>query len=1036
MKRIMLLFAFFAIGLPVLLAQTKQITGKVTSSDDGSAIPGVSVVVKGTTLGTITNAEGAFTLKTPTSATTLVLSFVGMRTEEVALTSSTSYDVKMKSDVVGVDEVMVVAYGTAKKSSFSGSASVIKSDDIAKKQSSNVVKALEGQVAGVQISTASGQPGSSTSIRIRGIGSINASSEPLIILDGIPYDGNLNSISQQDVESMTVLKDAVSNSLYGSRGANGVIVITTKKGSSGKSQINFDAKVGVNSRSVPEYSIMEDPKEYYATYWDALRNLYINNGSTATVAAQNASTNMIDKLAYNVTNVANDKIIDPLTGQFNPAAKILYHDNWGDEMFTNGARQEYNFNVRGSKEKTSYYMSLGYLDDQGYIVNSDFKRYSGRLSFDSQIKSWFKTGASLSYVRTQTNSPDVDPTSGVNMFYVSRMMAPIYPIYKYDNTGNRMYEANGRAIYDYGTDPARPMSSMTNPLGTQNLDKNQYENDYFNGNVFGEITFLRDFKATFRAAIDNPNTRQLQYQNGQYGQFVAQNGSSYVTSSKVTAVNLQQLLNYKKEIGDHNIDVLVGHESYKRDYSYLSASKNNFVLPTSFELDNAILNPQASSGTYSYSTEGFFGRADYNFAEKYFGSVSYRRDASSRFHPDYRWGNFWSIGGAWRLNKEDFLSNIEWIDNLKYKISYGAQGNDALSNLYPYMDQYTVSNSAGQIAVNLYYKGNQKIRWEKNYNLNTGFEFSLFKGRLEGTTEYFQRTVKDMLFNRPLPISGGVSSYPDNIGDMRNRGVDIELKGTLIKTQDLKWTLGINATHFKNKILKLPPERRETGIVSGNFKLMEGKSRYEYFTKDYAGVDAATGNALWYMDVTGADGVVTKQTTKTYSLATDYFQGTAIPNLFGGINTALEYKGIDLSLSFTYQLGGKGYDAIYAGLMASGDDGRNWHTDIRKRWTPTNTTTDVPKVMEGEAYANRASSRFFTSESYLGFQNITVGYTFPTPMMKTIGVEKLRIYFVSDNVGLLSKRKGYDPRQSWDGNSGDYNYSPIRTVSGGIQITL
>lgn len=705
MKRLILLLAFF-VCIGITMAQNVQITGTVTSSEDGQPLPGASVFVKGTNTGTTTDFNGKYSLSVPVNAQTLVFNFIGLKTMEVSVAGRTTIDVAMEKVTQTLDEVIVVAYGTVKKTSYTGSASVVNANDIEKRQTSNVAKVLEGQVAGVQVTAASGQPGSAVSIHIRGIGSINASSEPLYVVDGMPYEGNLNTLNPNDIESMTVQKDAASNALYGSRGANGVVIITTKKGSPNKSGVFFDAKTGFNSRAVPEYSLLTDPKEYYETYWDALHNLYISNGAKYPLTS--ASKDLIDKLGYNITNVPDIAVIDSTTGRFNPSANILYHDDWAKEMFKQNNRQEYNLSFNGGNEKLNYLLSLGYLNDNSYIVNSGFKRYSARLSIDNTVKKWLKVGANLAYMHRTMNSPDFDPTSSVNMFYASRMVAPIYPIYAYDATGNRLYEKNGSPKYDYGLNPQRPVLSMTNPLGTQNLDKNNFVNNNFDGKGYAEITFLDDFKFKFSGNLQTFDGRNIFYYNGEYGQFMSQNGYASLTNDRTLSYTLQQVLTYTKVRDKHNILVLAAHENTNTRINYINASKNNFVLPGLVEMDNAILNPTASSGNTDYFIEGFLSNVTYSYNDRYFASFSYRRDGSSRFHKDHRWGDFGSAGIAWRISEESFLKSMTWLDNLKLKASYGIMGNDGLTNLYPYMDQYIVRNNAGQIALDLYYKGNEK----------------------------------------------------------------------------------------------------------------------------------------------------------------------------------------------------------------------------------------------------------------------------------------------------------------------------------------
>ena len=974
----------------------------------------------------------------------MVVSFIGMATQEVNIKAN--LNIVLKSDTEQLEEVMVVAYGTAKKSSFTGSAAVVKNDKIEKMQTSDVTKALAGAVSGVQITTASGAPGSGTSIRVRGLGSINASSEPLIVVDGSPFDGDLSMINSQDVESMTVLKDAAANALYGARGANGVVLITTKRGKIGKATITVDAKWGSNSRGVPEYDVMRDPATYYTTYWRELKGMYEANGEAnpGQLASNALITDSGSGLSYNVTTVGNNEVVLP-DGTFNPNARIKYADNWEKEMFHSGLRQEYNVNMNGANEKTSYYLSFGYLDDEGYIVKSGFTRYSARLRLEHQFNKNIKMGGNFAYVNTSTvatsATEEQDQTAGTNMFYVSRTMAPIYPIYKRDENGNFMYDSHGRIVYDYGDTPGmqRPVSGNSNALGSQSLDDRKNGKDYFSGNMFAKISFLKDFKFTFRAGIENDNTRQMVFQNGEYGQFTAQNGIATHYSTRNMTINLQELLTWERTFGEHSVNVLLGHETYQNKYDYLYGSKNNFALWGSTSLNHAVSNPQAGSYVTEYTTEGFLGRVEYNYKDRYYFSGSYRRDASSVFHPDYRWGNFWSVGASWRLKEENFLKDVEWLDNLKFKVSYGSQGNDYLllngvRNRYAYMDQFSVSNNNGQPAITQTYKGNDKLKWETNYNFNTGIEFSVLNGRLSGGFEFFSRYAKDLLFNRPLAASTGSNSYPDNIGDMRNTGFEVELSGDIIRTSKINWNISVNATTYKNKILTLPEEKRESGIWNGIFKMVEGGSYYDYYIKEWAGVDPEDGKAMWYKDVTDKNGNTTKETTKTYSEATDYKAGCALPDLYGGISTSLNAYGFDFSIALTYQLGGQGYDYTYATLMNSAQGaGTNYHNDILNAWTPENKYTDVPKLNAKESNNNSTSTRFLTSTSYLSLQNISVGYTLPKNWIAKLGCESLRVYFVADNVALLSARKGYDPRTNWNGES-NYNYSALRSISGGITM--
>ena len=978
-----------------------------------------------------------------------------MQTQEVDI--KPNIKVFMRSDSEMLDEVMVVAYGTAKKSAFTGSASVIKSETLEKRQVSNLSNALSGTVSGVQTQSTNGQPGTSATVRIRGIGSMYASNNPLYVVDGIPYEGDISAVNSQDIESMTVLKDAAAAALYGARGANGVILVTTKKGKSGDTQISLDARWGVNSRLVKNYDVLQNANTYMETAYSALYNGYLyNSGYTAERAYQLANADLFPKLGYQVYTIPDGQYLIGRNGKLNPYATLGYSDgdyyytpdNWSDEMFQSNLRQEYNLSVSGGSDKLSYYLSASYLNDEGIIENSGFERISTRMNVDYQAKKWLKLGVNLSYSNVTSRSPgdqDTDAaTSSGNAFFVGNFIAPIYPMYVRNADGSFQYNANtGYHVYDYGdgssTNFTRNFMSMSNPMSGFLYDTEKYLMDILNGKWYAKIDIIDGLSLTASLGLHIDNTRQHSVGNKYYGQSASYGGSVMQYSSRVYSLDQQYLLNYKKTFGNHNLDILAGYESM--DFN----TESHYILGYNMYSDknwtaSNVIDRKNGSGSYNeYATIGIITRASYDFNEKYYGSVSYRRDASSVFHPDYRWGNFWSVGASWRLKEENFLKDVEWLDNLKFKVSYGSQGNDYLllngvRNRYAYMDQFSVSNNNGQPAITQTYKGNDKLKWETNYNFNTGIEFSVLNGRLSGGFEFFSRYAKDLLFNRPLAASTGSNSYPDNIGDMRNTGFEVELSGDIIRTSKINWNISVNATTYKNKILTLPEEKRESGIWNGIFKMVEGGSYYDYYIKEWAGVDPEDGKAMWYKDVTDKNGNTTKETTKTYSEATDYKAGCALPDLYGGISTSLNAYGFDFSIALTYQLGGQGYDYTYATLMNSAQGaGTNYHNDILNAWTPENKYTDVPKLNAKESNNNSTSTRFLTSTSYLSLQNISVGYTLPKNWIAKLGCESLRVYFVADNVALLSARKGYDPRTNWNGES-NYNYSALRSISGGITM--
>ncbi len=1068
MKRFLLLLSACYVSIGLAFAQAQTFSGVVLNESDGEPVIGASVQVKGTTSGTITDFDGKYSI-TAEPGQTLVISFIGMKTVELPVADGLKITLSENSQEI--DEVMVVAFGTTTKKSFTGSASVVKTDDIVKRQTSNVSNALSGQVAGVQGISVDGAPGSVAKIRIRGIGSINASNAPLYVVDGVPADDNtIATLNNNDIESITVLKDAASNALYGARGANGVVLITTRRGNTKDAQITIDAKWGSNSREVPTYSVMTDPAMYYETFYQGLFNSQFLAGQSAAYAHEYANTYLLDPnnggLGYQVYTVPTGQRLIGTNGKLNPNATLGYNDgvnyytpdSWYNELFkSNNLRQEYNLNVSGSTDKINYFASASYLDDSGIIENSNYQRFTSRVNVDYQAKKWLKLGTSMSYAHADQKYPtdqtsDDAATSSGNLFYVSNFMAPIYPLYVRNADGSIAVDNNGFTVYDYGDGAAlgagtkRPFMSQSNPASAIALDVSKFTNDMFTGKWYAAIEFYKGLKATANIGVNYFGSRYQQTMNPFYGQYATSGGSVFVESDRYLTVNQQYLLTYNNRFaGLHNVDLLLGYENYNYTLSTNYGQKTKLFSSDIAEISNAILNPQTGSYTHHYATQGILAQAKYDYDSKYYISASYRRDASSRFAKKNRWGNFWSVGAAWDINAEPFMESAQDVVNLlKLKISYGAQGNDNLLtsdgavNYYLYTDQYEVSENNGSFATALTYKGNEDITWETSYNLNGGVDFAFFDERLSGTIEGFWRRTVDMLYYKPVPSSLGYSSLPVNIGSVSNAGLDLELHGTPVKTRNVTWTIYANMTYFKNKILELSPELNGQWI-SGNYIYKEGESLYNFYIRKYAGVDPSTGKSLWYKDVTDAEGNVTGQTvTDVWADGTQYESGDILPKVYGGFGTTLDAYGVDFSIGFAYQLGGRVFDAGYQSLMHSGNSsyaGQNWHTDILDAWTPSNTDTNVPRVDAADLYTNATSDRWLISSNYLSLQNITLGYTLPSKWTRKAKIEKLRIYGVADNVALFAARKGLDPRQSYSTSSMN-TYAAMRSISGGISITF
>lgn len=1073
MKRIRFFFAVMAALLfsVILSAQEFVVSGVVTDSSTGDPVPFASIQIKDTMTGGSTDADGRYMITIPDgggSSTVLIFSSIGYITQEVAIGEKIEINVSLEPDTEMLDETIVVAFGTATKESFTGSATVVKSSDIAKVQSSDATRALEGMVAGVQMTTSSGALGSSPSIRIRGASSISAGTAPLYIVDGVPYSGDLNNINPSDIESMTVLKDAASNALYGARGANGVIMITTKKAKSGDAVVNIDAKWGWNTKALKDYDYITNPAQYYETHYAALYNYYINEqGMSRTEAFRQANSTLTGPavdggLGYQVFTVPEGQAFIGMNGKVNPAATLgrvvnykgnsylLYPDNWMDETYRQSLRQEYNASVSGTVGGASILASFGYLNNKGIVDGADMQRYTARIRADYQAKSWLKIGANAAYADfIWNNSNGGEDSSTGNIFMAASNMAPIYPVYIRDANGNIMTDSHGLMMYDYGdggnAGMSRPNASNSNPIQAVTLDRNISEGKALNATGYLEVTFLKDFTFTFNAGTGLDETRFTSLSNPYYGQFAANGGTLSKAQSRTFSVNLQQLLNYSRVFGGvHNVSVLLGHESYNSKANSLSAYKTKIFSLDNLELDGAIVDGQASSSTLSeYNNEGYFMRAQYDYANRIFASVSYRRDASSRFHPDHRWGNFWSVGAGWIINEEAWF-NAPWIDMLKLKASIGSQGNDNIGD-FLYTDKYEITNNEGEIGLAMVQKGNPDITWETNTNFNAGADFDFFGGRLSGSLEYFYRLTSDMLFFFTTPISIGYSGYYDNIGDMRNSGVELVINAGVMRRKNFNWDVYMNATHYTNKIIMLPEERKTAeyegyrGYANGNKFVGEGLPLNTFLLKKYAGVDKTDGLPMWYKDVTDKSGnVIGKTVTKEYSNATNYLCDDPTPKLYGGFGTSLSFYGFDVSASFTYSIGGLTYDSGYASLVAppGGSTGSNFHKDVLNAWTPENPDSDFPRWQYKDENINAASDRFLVDASYLNFQNAQIGYTFPAKLTERVHISRLRLYLSCDNIVYWSYRHGLDPRYSFDGSTSSVTNSPVRTLSGGINITF
>lgn len=1079
---VMLIAVFCLLFGGKALAQS-TVSGTVFSSEDDSPIIGASIKIQGTKMGAATDIDGKFRLENVKKGATLVVTYIGMQTKTVK--AGENMKIYLTSDSKSLDEVVVqVAYGAAKKSTLTGAVTQVDSKQIEVRPVSSVTSALEGTTSGVQINSTYGQPGEEPSIRIRGFGTVNGSATPLYVLDGVPFGGNISDLNSNDIESITVLKDAASCALYGNRASNGVILITTKRGKGEKMAFNLKVNQGIYSRGIKEYKVL-NAKEFMETSWLNLRNSRISAGDDQATANAYASKNLInDELYLNIYNKADDQLFDA-NGKLVSDAQILdgYADDldWYDNAIRDGYRQEYNFSGSQASAKSDYYFSVGYLNEKGYVTNSDFDRLTGRAAMNFRPKKWFNTGFTISGSHQKTNFTNGNSSASyTNAFMFCRDIAPIYPVHLHNVDGSYQLDSFGNKQYDSG--------SYTDENGNPVLTRNQYqdrhviwenelnENKSFRNTIqssaYMDLKFLNDFTFTVKGELNVRNNENRTYNSALIGDGKGNNGRTSRSIYRYKNYTFQQQLNWNHTFGNHTVGVLLGHENYSYFYDYTYIYKTNQTFAGQDNLDNFTNLTNGSGYSNRYRTESYLGRVRYDYQEKYNVEASFRRDGSSRFAKESRWGNFGSIGASWVVTKEDFMKPITWVNNLKLRADYGLVGNDAGAGYYSYMALYDSKQNHNTGAYYLSQLANTKLKWETGASFGIGVDARLFN-RWNISAEYFDKRNKDLLFNVYLPLSAGATSsssaeatITENMGTISNRGFEINTDVDIFKNKDWTVNLSANASFIKNKIVELP-EQDKDGIISGIYKIAEGKSRYEFFTYTYVGVDQMTGNSLYKANlenyhVTTADGqtvgnadgndiskYVTQIGNEYYVNNTSYalkeYHGSAIPKVYGSFAPSVRYKDLSLSLMFTYSIGGKVYDAVYSSLMSTGTTPSNYHKDILKSWSeiPSGMTEDsqdriwyggIPQINSSMTSTNNAtSSRWLTDASYLVLKNINMSYSLPKAWVNALTLESIRLNLSCENAFTCTKRRGMNPQQSFNGYQYNYLVTP-RVFTIGVDV--
>lgn len=1065
-KCLLLLFGVMLFAVQAMAQRT--VTGKVTD-EKGAPLPNVSVIVKGTSTGTATRADGTYSLTVAPGSTVLVFSSVNMILEEVTIGSQSVVNLSMKPLEKSLQEVVVVGYSTTTKQAFTGTAKVVTGEQLTNKSVSNVSQALAGEVAGVRVINTSGQPGTSATIRIRGIGSVNGNRAPLYVVDGVPYSGAINSINPNDIATLTVLKDAAATSIYGSRGANGVIVITTRNGKSARSFIEVDGSYGSNRSILPRYSVLESPEEYIALSWEALYNQgrAVNNADPTTYANTRLfSANGISP-NNNIWNVATGaELIDPVTRTVRPNVKRKYDpENWEDYAFQSSVRHEANIRIGGGDAKTNYFTSFGYLNDKGYSIKSDFRRLTARINLNHNVKPWLSTAFNINYANARTNNNGQAANSN-SVFWFADNIPSIYPLFLRDANGNKVPDPIfGGFQYDYGS-TGRKFGSLTNAIADATYNTITNTRNELTGNTSINIKFTKSLSLENRLGVQYYAQNFWSLTNKFYGSAASQNGSIGQTRDDLMNLNLLNMLRYGKRFGSHNIEALAAHESTKYKYTRASASGYNLIDNYTLELSNAIvLNPTASSYANTNNLESYFGQLNYDYDGTYYLSGTIRRDGSSRFSAGNAWGTFGSVGLGWVVSKMNFMSKMKLLNYLKLKASYGVLGDQDGLGLYPGSDRYDINNLNNNPSFTFVTKGNPDLTWETSKMFQAGVEFRL-GSFLTGAVDYYVKNTDNLIFDRRVGISNGYALITVNDGQLRNQGIEFELTGHILKKKDYYLDLSINGESFTNEITKMPidPSTGKQKIidVQGNYGWATGHSIYDFYIRNFAGVDPATGTTNWtvyyddlngngvynvgeqvanleqfYNDNPSKKGKLAQGVTKNYAEATLYYIGkSSLPKVRGALNLNGGFKGFDLDVQLLYSFGGFAYDGAYAGLMANGlIGGNNWSTDIRKRWQQPGDITDVPRLSNNyDANVSAASSRFITKASYMSLNNVRVGYSIPASLLQKLkGIDGVTFYVSGDNLWLHSKRDGFNPSTAENGGSDIYRYSPLSTITVGLK---
>ncbi|MDY0332087.1 MAG: SusC/RagA family TonB-linked outer membrane protein [Bacteroidales bacterium] len=1075
------IFVFFLMACSVTLtAQNINVTGTLTDAATGDPLPFATVQIKGTTFGTSTDAVGKYSLSAPANGV-LIFSFMGYKSVEVAINGRATVNAQLTPEVTFLDDIIVVAYGQAKKESVTGSVSAFTSADIEKRSLPSVAGILDGAATGVMVVNTGG-PSSTPSVRIRGFTSITGSNSPLYVVDGVPFSGNISDINPNDVENISVLKDAASAALYGNLAANGVILITTKRGRSSKVGVRATVRAGAYSWAQTEFEKL-GADEWMETMWLGYRNNLMSNPDlnySLEAANSYATKHLVENyLGYNVYDRPKDQLFDA-NGKIVAGMRPGFAEDmdWWDAVTRVGLYQDYTVSADHATDKTNFFISLGHHNNESNVIGSGYMRFTSNVNVTVRPTKWFSAGVKMNASYQETDNISDGSSAYVNPIYYGRFMSPIYPIHLHDmNTGEYILDENGNKIYDRG-------NNFPEFTRTQNLDRHviweldlNQDRTYrttTTGNVWFNINFLKDFD--FKVLFDYSlrNTENRTYNNAIIGDGAGNNGRASRTIYRYNTFTAQQILSWNKTLADkHNLYAMAAHENYSYNYVYTYLYKTSEVFANKYELINFTELVNINGYDNNLRRESYLGTFKYNFDSKYYLDLMVRGDGSSKFHPNNKWGVFWSVGASWSIHREPFMASVTFVDALKLRASYGQVGNDNGVGTYAWYGLYSNAKNGGLGAS---YKSQNEaadIRWESTNSVSVGLEGNLFN-RLGFELDYYEKVSQDLLFSVNKPMSVGATSNGSmsptqtvNFGSMHNRGVELSLNFDIIKTKDLVWNVNLITAWQQTKVGELPEALLDEngGYLSGNKRYEEGMPYLAYWTYEFAGIDQMTGLSLYNIDdkrfyvgsaaeegktEVPAEYVVQigdKYYTAHYTYANrGWLNGgaTSLPTVFGGFGTSLRWKNIDFSISFAYGIGGYATSSPWNSLMSVTSSPSAIAKEVKNAWNgvPAGMTANSPDRLDPNglpkidyytnAWKSTTAINHMHSKTYLNVKNIYLAYNLSQNAAQKIGLSGLSINVNVDNAWLFTSLPGLNVYST--GGSDDNVYGTNRIVTVGLNL--